>query len=169
MKVLLVDDDEPFRSRMARALTERGCTVIVAQDLTSARHRLDKTPDAALVDLRMPGESGLEVVREIHLRYPAARIVMLTGYGSITTAVEAVKLGASQYLTKPAALENVIAALKGEADAPAEETPSLDRIEWEHIQRVLNDCDGNVSEAARRLGMHRRSLQRKLNRRAPLD
>ncbi|NLY95298.1 MAG: response regulator transcription factor [Myxococcales bacterium] len=167
--ILLVDDDETFRKRLARALTERGYVVREAPDgeaaIASAR---EESPELALVDLRMPGPSGLEVVKALHALDPSTKIVVLTGYGSIATALDAVRLGATHYLTKPADVNEILAAFsRGEeqastASAEHLEAPTLARVEWEHIQRVLQDCDGNISEAARRLGIHRRSLQRKL-------
>jgi two-component system response regulator RegA len=171
--ILLVDDDERFRSRMARAFEDRGYEVQTADGYDGATAiASDESTEYAVVDLRMPGESGLEVVRELHRIDPSTKIVVLTGYGSIATALEAVRLGATHYLTKPADVDEVIASFERGA-APAEahlrtgetetpQTPSLARVEWEHIQRVLTDCDGNITKAAERLGIHRRSLQRKL-------
>jgi two-component system, response regulator RegA len=169
--ILLVDDDETFRARIARALTDRGFVVREAADgeaaVESARH---ESPELALVDLRMPGCSGLDVVKALHALDPATKIVVLTGYGSIATALDAVRLGATHYLTKPAAVDEILASfVRGEGEGSTEsaaslEAPSLARVEWEHIQRVLHDCNGNISEAARRLGIHRRSLQRKLGK-----
>lgn len=169
--ILLVDDDETFRKRLARALKDRGHDVRVAANydeaLASARH---DSPQFAVVDLKMPGRSGLDVVRDLKAVDPTTRIVVLTGYGSIATAVDAVKLGARQYLPKPADADEILAALtreEGEATTQEFPAPSLARAEWEHIQRVLSDAGGNVSEAARRLGMHRRSLQLKLRKNPP--
>jgi two-component system response regulator RegA len=123
----------------------------------------------AVLDLRMPGGSGLELLRELKRQDPATRVLMLTGYGSIATAVEAVREGAIGYLPKPADADEILAALAGANTAKERgiDTPSLARAEWEHIQRVLSDCGGNISEAARRLGIHRRSLQRKLHKYPP--
>lgn len=171
--VLLVDDDERLRSRMARAFEERGYEAQQADGYDAAvAIASDESTELAVVDLRMPGKSGLEVVRELHRIDPATKIVVLTGYGSIATALEAMRLGATHYLTKPADVDEVIASFdRNQAEGadttePAEgiepETPSLARVEWEHIQRVLTDCDGNITKAAERLGIHRRSLQRKL-------
>lgn len=164
--VLLVEDDERFRERLARALTGRGCDVrsvaTVDEALAAAT---DESPELAVVDLKLPSGSGLDVVRGLHAIDPTTRIVVLTGYGSIATALESVKLGATHYLTKPVDADQVLAAFDGRAvtqDQPTVAVPSLARVEWEHIQRVLNDCEGNVSQAARLLGIHRRSLQRKL-------
>lgn len=172
----IVDDDDVLRERMARAMRERGFTVTTAPDVDSALRLLDETPgpDLATVDLRMPGRHGLELVRLLHERSPDTRILVLTGYGSIATAVDAVRLGAVSVLPKPADADDIIAAFN-RAEAPVSipdpdedaDTPSLARAEWEHIHRVLTDCDGNISEAARRLGLHRRSLQRKLQKYSP--
>jgi len=169
---LLVDDDAVFRERLARALTSRGFDVSTAGnfDEAVALARSD-SPELAVVDMRMPGRSGLELIKELKVIDAATRIMVLTGYGSIATAVEAIKLGASNYIAKPADVDDILAAF-AHADGPLEATasykaPSLARAEWEHIQRVLSDCGGNISEAARRLGIHRRSLQRKLQRFAP--
>ena len=170
--VLLVDDDERLRSRMARAFEERGYETEQADGYERAvQIALSESTEYAVVDLRMPGKSGLEVVRELHRIDPATKIVVLTGYGSIATALEAVRLGATHYLTKPADVDEVLASFHRNERPPSDaetvlgsaaETPSLARVEWEHIQRVLTDCDGNTTKAAERLGIHRRSLQRKL-------
>jgi len=127
-----------------------------------------------VIDLRMPGMSGLDLVRELVTRHPAMHVVVLTGYGSIATAVEAVHRGALDYLQKPLDTDQILAAFDKEHDAAeaaptAETTPSLARVEWEHIQRVLTDCEGNISLTARKLGLHRRSLQRKLGKFPPLE
>jgi two-component system response regulator RegA len=168
--VLLADDDVAFRTVLARALVNRGFDVRAAATGDQACALAEEDPpELAVVDLRMPGRSGLEVVRHLKALDAQTRVVVLTGYGSIATAVEAMKLGAVNYLAKPADADQVLAAL-GVAEpvaADAAETPSLARVEWEHIHRVLQDCGGNVSEAARRLGLHRRSLQRKLGRTPP--
>ena len=178
--VLLVDDDEAFRERLGRALRDRGYQVRTADGYDAAM-QLARTdpPEYAVVDLRMPGRSGLEVVRDLAQLDPEIRIVMLTGYGSIATAVDAVRLGAVQYLPKPADADDLVAAFQRAdlpplappaAAAPADySAPSLARAEWEHIQRVLRDCRGNISEAARRLGLPRRSLQRKLGKHPPIQ
>jgi two-component system response regulator RegA len=173
--ILLVDDDERLRSRMARAFEERGYEVQQAAEYEAAVAIADReSTEYAVVDLRMPGKSGLEVVRELHRIDAATKIIVLTGYGSIATALEAVRLGATHYLTKPADVDEVIASFErgtepDDADAStaqgeAPETPSLARVEWEHIQRVLTDCGGNITKAAEKLGIHRRSLQRKLSK-----
>ena len=171
--LLIVEDDDRLRERLARALTERGFETREAGDVQSAvaAARQD-SPEYVLVDLRVPGGSGLDVVREIKAIDPATTIVVLTGYGSIATAVEAVRLGAAEYLTKPADVDQIVAALTPTStiasgtggDESPEHVPSLARVEWEHINRVLADCGGNISKAARLLGIHRRSLQRKLER-----
>lgn len=161
--LLIVEDDQPLRDRLVRAMRARGLDAFGAIDHASAiRTASRENPELALVDLRLPDESGLAVVRDLKAIDPATVVVVLTGYGSIATAVEAVKLGAAAYLTKPADTDQIIAAFAG-TQPPAEvEVPSLARVEWEHVQRVLTDCGGNVSKAARTLGIHRRSLQRKL-------
>ena len=171
--ILLVDDDERFRSRMARAFSDRGYETHEADGYDAAvAVASNESSELAVVDLRMPGKSGLEVVRELHRIDPATKIIVLTGYGSIATALQAVRLGATHYLTKPADVDEIIASFDREAAGPDPEgppaegapvqTPSLARVEWEHIQRVLTDCEGNITKAAERLGIHRRSLQRKL-------
>ena len=170
--MLLVDDDVVFRQRLAAALASRGIEVRTAGDAAEAMALARaESPEWALVDLRMPGGSGLDLVRELKVLDPATQVVVLTGYGSIATAMEAVRLGARHYLTKPEDVDEILGAFGGERPALEEDgtgTPSLDLVEWEHLQRVLADCGGNISEAARRLGMHRRSLQRKADRRRPL-
>jgi two-component system response regulator RegA len=169
--VLVVDDDETYRTRLVRAFHERGFEARGAPDGPSAIALAENdSPEYAVVDLRMPGPSGLEVVAKLLAIDPATKIVVLTGYGSIATALEAVRLGAKHYLTKPADLDDILAALmrdEEESGAPPipNEAPSLARMEWEHINRVLLDCQGNVSKAAKVLGLHRRSLQRKLAKR----
>jgi len=172
-RVLLVDDEETLRERLARALRHRGYEVWTASSVHTALGLLHERPppDAALVDLRMPGTSGLELLRELKRLYPGLHVVIMTGFGSIPTAVEATRLGAADFLQKPVNTEEVLAALEGHRDRTrptSVEVPSLASAEWEHIQRVLADCGGNVTEAARRLGIDRRSLQRKLRRYAPL-
>jgi two-component system response regulator RegA len=167
--ILLVDDDPVFRARLARALRERGLEVTETEDGQQAlEHAAHDSPELALVDLNMPGLNGLVVVKELIALDPATRIVVLTGYGSIATALQAIRLGAVHYLQKPADPDDILAGFE-RGTTPADvlpeaplEVPSLARVEWEHIQRVLTDCAGNISQAARLLGMHRRSLQRKL-------
>ncbi len=170
--ILVVDDDDVFRNRLVRAFQDRGFEARGAECATAAiTAAAADSPELAVVDLRMPDRSGLDVVRELKAIDPATSIVILTGYGSIATAVEAVLLGAIHCLTKPADADEILAAFDRRNRAPdsgaeiEHETPSLARTEWEHIQRVLNDCGGNLSQAARLLGLHRRSLQRKLAKR----
>lgn len=172
--ILLCDDDEVFRSRLARAFTERGYDAQTAADFDSAVAAAERdSPEFAVVDLRMPGKGGLELVGALHAIDPSTKIIVLTGYGSIATAIDAVRLGAVNYLAKPADTDDIIAAFaKGEAPPLAAseveyKAPSLARAEWEHINRVLSDCGNNISEAARRLAIHRRSLQRKLQKYPP--
>lgn len=162
--LLIVDDDDAFRDRLVRAMRDRGFEASGAGSHAEAMQQARlESPELAVVDLRLPGESGLAIVRDLKALDPATTIVVLTGYGSIATAVESMKLGATGYLTKPADADQIVASLDGMPSAPELATaPSLARVEWEHIQRVLADCDGNVSQAARTLGIHRRSLQRKL-------
>lgn len=166
--LLVVDDDEPFRTRLVRALNARGFAATGAAGYEEALVLATvDTPECALVDLKLPGRSGLDVVRDLKALDGTTRVVVLTGYGSIATAVRSVKLGADAYLTKPVDADQIVAAFgEGAAEAQADEAgpavQSLARVEWEHIQRVLADCDGNISQAARLLGIHRRSLQRKL-------
>jgi two-component system response regulator RegA len=174
VSLLIVDDDEPFRTRLARAFVERGFDVRQAADFTEAVASASAdSPELAVVDLRMPGRSGLELVRELKAIDPATKVVVLTGYGSIATALDAVRLGATHYLAKPADADDVLVAFQRGGEEPAARraedfpAPSLARAEWEHINRVLSDCGGNVSAAARRLGMHRRSLQLKLRKYPP--
>ena len=170
--VLVVDDDVTFRERLLRAFRERGFDARGAADGESAVALAEEdSPEYAVVDLRMPETSGLDVVRKLKSIDPATKVVVLTGYGSIATALEAVRLGATHYLTKPADLDDILAAfLRDESAEPGgapdipNEAPSLARVEWEHINRVLVECGGNISKAAKALGLHRRSLQRKLSK-----
>lgn len=172
--LLLVDDSYAFRERLARAFRDRGLDVRAAANYDEAMALArEESPELAVVDLRMPGRSGLELLRDLKELDPSISVVVLSGFGSIATAVDAVRLGATNFLPKPADADDILAAFE-RGDAISLETstepydaPSLARAEWEHIQRVLADCGGNVSEAARRLGIHRRSLQRKLQKRAP--
>lgn len=171
-RVLLIDDDEVFTRVLARALTARGFDVGVAANradaLASAR---TNTTNHVVLDLKLGEESGLALIPELLQIRPELRILLLTGFASIATAVEAIKRGAWDYLAKPVDADQVMQALRGgghaadEAAAPVFAAPPLKRLEWEHIQRVLAECDGNISEAARRLGLHRRTLQRKLSKR----
>ena len=163
--LLLVDDDERFRERLMRAFQARGFEVRGAADYDEAvQAAAAESPELALIDLRLPGGSGVDLVRELKRLDAATNVVVLTGYGSIATALDSVRAGATTYLTKPVDADQIVAAFDGpEAKAAAPRgVPSLARVEWEHIQRVMADCDGNVSQAARLLGLHRRSLQRKL-------
>jgi len=161
--LLIVEDDPALRERLVRAMRDRGFEATgVAEASAAIDHARQESPELALVDLRLPGESGLNVIRELRELDPSTIVVVLTGYGSIATAVESIKLGAASYLTKPADADQIVAAFDGTQPQESSEVPSLARVEWEHIQRVLADCGGNVSRAARALGIHRRSLQRKL-------
>ncbi len=168
--LLVVDDDEAFRLRLGRAMTERGLQVSLASSVDEALALLEdeEAPEYAVVDLRMPGRSGLDLLLALQEKDPHTQVVMLTGYGSIPTAVEATRRGAIAYLAKPADADDVWRALNGApTPAAAHETPTLARAEWEYINRIMADCGNNVSEAARRLGIHRRSLQRKLQKFPP--
>jgi two-component system response regulator RegA len=173
---LVVDDDDIFRNRLCRAFVARGWEAIGAADGPSALELASQSsPDLAVVDLRLPGMSGLDIVQGLRNIDETTCIIMLTGYGSIATALTATKLGANHYLSKPADADQILSAYikinEGLSDAPGEPgahtVPSLARVEWEHIQRVLADCNGNVSQAAKLLGLHRRSLQRKLAKYPP--
>jgi len=164
--LLIVDDDSTFRERLVRAMRDRGFEATGVPDHPSAIIAAQtETPELAVVDLRLPGESGLAVVRDLKALDASTVVVVLTGYGSIATAVETIKLGAASYLTKPADADQIVAAFEGIQPRDDAEAPSLARVEWEHIQRILRDCDGNISQAARVLRIHRRSLQRKLSKR----
>ena len=163
--ILIVDDDDTFRERLVLAMRDRGLDAVGAGDYASAvALAAEDSPELAVIDLRLRDASGVDLVRALKDIDAATAIVVLTGYGSIATAVESVKNGAIGYLTKPANADQILAALQGQQPAADVEVPSLARVEWEHLQRVLSDCGGNVSEAARRLNMHRRSLQRKLSK-----
>ncbi len=174
-KILLVDDEQSFRERLVKAFNRRGFTALGAANFAEAMESIrTEQPDMAVIDLRMPGKSGLELIAAARSAAPEMRMVVLTGYGSIATATEAVKMGAVAYLPKPADVDDIINAFNREQEAaapmPADHdfrAPSLARAEWEHINRVLNDCDGNISLAAQRLGLHRRTLQRKLHKYPP--
>jgi two-component system, response regulator RegA len=172
--LLVVDDDEVFRNRLCRAFEKRnweaGAVPNGKDALTFAGER---SPDLVLVDLRMPGMGGLEVVQELRAVDSSMTIIVLTGYGSIPTAISAMKRGADHYLSKPADADQILAVYERLRMAPAESpetpetVPTLARVEWEHMQRVIADCGGNISQAARLLGIHRRSLQRKLEKHPP--
>ena len=169
--LLLVDDDEPFLKRLARAMEKRGFAVETADSVADGRARASHRPPAyAVVDLRLGDGNGLDVVETIRAKREDARIVVLTGYGAIATAVAAVKIGATDYLPNPADANEITAALMSQGDdlpPPPENPMSADRVRWEHIQRIYEQCDRNVSETARRLSMHRRTLQRILAKRSP--
>ncbi|HTY64104.1 MAG TPA: response regulator [Acidobacteriota bacterium] len=172
--VLIIDDDVIFRTRLSRAFEHRGWEVHGAGDLNSALGAASEiSPDLVIIDLRMPGESGIEVVRRLRDLDSTVSIIMLTGYGSIATALEAIMSGANHYLTKPVDVDQILATYENirsspSSDTPSPETvPSLARVEWEHIQRILTDCGGNITQTAKLLGIHRRSLQRKLSKRPP--
>ena len=171
-RILLVDDDKIYLNRLAKALRDRGCTIATAETAEAApAAAAGLQPQAAVLDLKLPGASGLACLRVLRTTWPELRVLMLTGYGSIATAMEAVRQGAWDYLTKPADADQILAALSRDpTQTPndSEIAPStLDRMEWEHIQRVLNDNDGNITQTAVVLGMHRRSLQRKLRKEPP--
>jgi two-component system, response regulator RegA len=168
--LLLVDDDNIFVGVLAEALEARGYAVRVAHDVPQGLALAGvESPEYAVVDLKMPGPSGLELVKKLKELDENTRIVILTGYASVATAVEAIKLGAVHYIAKPADADEILAAFareEGDATVPVGTKPiSVARLEWEHIQKVLTECNGNISETARRLGMHRRTLQRKLGKR----
>ncbi|MFZ1815216.1 MAG: ActR/PrrA/RegA family redox response regulator transcription factor [Rhizobiaceae bacterium] len=169
--LLIVDDDRPFLTRLARAMEGRGFAVETAETVAEGLARVRATPpDYAVVDMRLNDGNGLDVIEAIRVRRPDCKAIILTGYGNIATAVTAVKLGAIDYLSKPADADEVFAALvrsPGDRAEPPENPMSADRVRWEHIQRVYEMCDRNVSETARRLNMHRRTLQRILAKRAP--
>jgi two-component system response regulator RegA len=169
-RLLVVDDDETFREVLARAMTRRGYEVSTAGDYESALRAAKQCPPShAVIDLRMPGPSGLKLIPALLHAAPALRIVVLTGYASIATAVEAIKLGAVQYLAKPVdagAIDSAFGHAPGAQEVEPPPAPlSVERLEWEHIQKVMAEHAGNVSATARALGMHRRTLQRKLGKR----
>ncbi|NRG16739.1 ActR/PrrA/RegA family redox response regulator transcription factor [Rhizobiales bacterium] len=170
-RLLIVDDDHAFNQRLARAMEKRGFQTETADSVREAIGKVEAAPPAyAVVDMRLEDGNGLDVIEAIRARRPDARALILTGYGNIATAVTAVKLGAVDYLAKPADADDIYAALTRDGDekaAPPENPMSADRVRWEHIQRVYELCDRNVSETARRLNMHRRTLQRILAKRAP--
>lgn len=169
--LLIVDDDAPFRQRLAVAMERRGFAVSTADSVAAGIEAAEENPPAfAVVDLRLGDGSGLEVVTVLREVRADARIIVLTGYGNIATAVAAVKSGAVDYLPKPAdadAIEAALLAVQDKLPPPPEQPMTADRVRWEHIQRVFEQCDRNVSETARRLRMHRRTLQRILNKYAP--
>ena len=169
--LMIVDDDEPFLRRLARAMEKRGFEVELAGTVAEGRAiAVARPPAYAVVDLRLEDGNGLDVVEALRGRRPDSRVVVLTGYGAIATAVAAVKMGATDYLSKPADANEITDALLADGDGtppPPENPMSADRVRWEHIQRIYELCDRNVSETARRLGMHRRTLQRILAKRSP--
>ena len=169
--LLIVEDDKAFLERLARAMETRGFDVTTCDNVSEGLTHIGKAPPAfAVVDLRLGDGNGLDVVSALKLQRPDARAIVLTGYGNIATAVNAVKLGAVDYLAKPVDADDVVAALLAHGNTKIElpENPmSADRVRWEHIQRIYELCDRNVSETARRLNMHRRTLQRILAKRAP--
>jgi len=173
MKILLIDDDSVFRQTLARTLTRRGCVCLEAGDSAQALQQLrDHVPEACVLDLRMGDESGLQLLPQLLAVNAGIKVLMLTGYSSIATTVEAIKRGAVNYLAKPASGDDILRALQNaevspEDDAlmPGNDALSVDRLAWEHIQRVLLEEDGNISSTARRLNMHRRTLQRRLSKR----
>ncbi len=169
--LLIVDDDEPFLRRLSRAMEKRGFRPETAGSVAAGKAIATARPPAyAVVDLRLEDGNGLDVVETIRARRPDSRVVVLTGYGAIATAVAAVKIGATDYLSKPADandITNALLAREDELPPPPENPMSADRVRWEHIQRVYELCDRNVSETARRLNMHRRTLQRILAKRSP--
>lgn len=166
--ILVVEDDNVYRTRLAQALCARGLQPVEANSVGSAQAICrERQFDFAVIDLRIPGGSGLDVLSVLKSRSPDCRAVMLTGYGTITTTVNAMKLGAVHYLTKPTGVDDIVSALQDQdrsqgVDDDALPLPTLSQVEWDHIQSVLRDCGGNVTRAAKQLGLHRRSLQRKL-------
>lgn len=172
-KLLLVDDDGPLRRSLTRALERRGFAVLSAEGLAEGRMLArEHRPEFAVLDMRLAEGSGLDLLKVLRELRPEIRIVIVTGYGNIATAVAAIKAGAVDYLAKPVDADDVVAALlrTGQGLPPPRENPmSADRVRWEHIQRVFEQCNRNVSETARRLNMHRRTLQRILNKRAPRE
>ncbi len=169
--LLIVEDDKSFLQRLARAMESRGFTVTTAESVADGLTQLEiASPAFAVVDMRLEDGNGLDVISALKRRRPDARAIILTGYGNIATAVNAVKLGAVDYLSKPVDADDVVAALlalDGRKAEPPENPMSADRVRWEHIQRIYELCGRNVSETARRLNMHRRTLQRILAKRAP--
>ncbi len=183
VRILIVDDDSIYRDRLLRAMANRGLEAHGASNPAEAMTKAREVrPAMAVVDLRMPGGNGIDLVKDLTTLNAAMKVILLTGYGSIASAVDAVKHGAVDYLQKPCDADQILAAFGKEreqavglaAGTPAPPaatgtTPSLARVEWEHIQRILADCNGNISQAARMLGIHRRSLQRKLSKLPPFE
>jgi two-component system, response regulator RegA len=188
LRILIVDDDAIYRDRLLRAMVNRGLEAYGASNPAEALARAREVrPKMAVVDLRMPGGNGIDLVRDLVTLDPAMKVILLTGYGSIASAVDAVKHGAVDYLQKPCDADQILTAFGREREGDVAAvgvagagvaaggvtgqgtTPSLARVEWEHIQRILSDCNGNISQAARMLGIHRRSLQRKLSKLPPFE
>jgi two-component system response regulator RegA len=173
--VLVVDDDQVFRERLCRAFRNRGCEAYEAFTAAGTLQIAGNvSPDLVLLDLKMPGLNGLDLIQQIKKVDATIAVIILTGYGSIATAMQALKLGADHYLSKPADAEQVLAAYADLTQGSIRKqtptaVPSLARVEWEHIQRVLSDCSGNITQAAKLLGIHRRSLQRKLAKYPPAN
>jgi two-component system, response regulator RegA len=172
--MIIVDDDEIFRNRLCRAFSQRNWHAHGAATAEEALALVDEhEPDMVLIDLRLSSESGLDVIGQVRGKDATAKIIMLTGFGSIATALTAIKLGADDYVSKPADVDQILTSymklsgVDGSDGTDIPPAPTLARVEWEHVQRVLSDCDGNVSKAARVLGIHRRSLQRKLEKYPP--
>lgn len=173
--ILLVDDSVVLRDRLAMAFRERGFRVAVASNFDEAIRIFSIEPtELAVVDLRMPGKPGLALLQELKRISPETKVLILSGFGSISTAIDAIRLGAANFLPKPADVDDILTAFArsdSEVELPDSDeqipVPTLAQAEWEHIHRILADCGGNISETARRLGIHRRSLQRKLRKRAP--
>lgn len=172
-RVLILEDDAGLRKTLRRAFERRNHLVVDVTDLKSLAGALrEEIVEWAIVDLGLPDGSGLDAISELKAANPEVRIAVLTGYGSISSAVEAMRRGAKDYLTKPADVDQILAVLEDMQDDSSETAhrpASLQRVEWEHIQRVLRDCDGNITQAAAKLGVHRRTLQRKLSYRPPAD
>ena len=170
MNYLVIDDDPVFSAVLARVLTRRGNLVLVANNGAEAQeHCRNHALELVILDLKLEQESGLAILQRLRILQPSIQVLMLTGYSSISTAVDAIKLGTINYLSKPASVDDIVAAFvpaHSPTETPIENSPaSINRLEWEHIQRVLKDNDGNISATARSLGMHRRTLQRKLQKR----
>jgi two-component system response regulator RegA len=174
MQVLLIEDDESFRTTLSLALKRRGCEVHQAANASAAMSEARAAmPQGIVLDMRLGSSHGMALIPELRQLLPEARLIVLTGYGSIPSALEAVRLGADDYLLKPASADQVLAALEGREGSSsrpaAGDLPSLAKLEWEHIQRVLHDCGGNISHAAAALGIDRRTLQRKLGKQPPSE
>lgn len=171
MRVILIEDDEAFRSTLAFALKRRGLTVLESPDAGGALGFDERTVDGIILDMRLGGESGADAIGALRVKWPTARLVVLTGYGSIPEALHTMRLGADDYLLKSASADQIAEALRGSPEGPIRpcpaELPSLARLEWEHIQRVLHESGGNVSRSAEVLGIDRRTLQRKLAKLPP--